>query len=65
MTTDTTPRVRRLACTIEVDELECSADHSRVRVDVFGIARCAYGHTWTGQRDERGRMSRWETAEPR
>lgn len=63
--TQQAPSIRRLACTTFFDDLECSADRSKVRVDVFGIARCAYGHTWTGQRDEYGRPPRWETNEPR
>ena len=58
------PRIRRLACTTTYDELECSADHTKVTVDLFGIARCANGHTWTGQRDAYGRESHWQTSEP-
>lgn len=51
------PTIRRLACTAFFDDLECSQDHSKVRVERNGDARCAYGHTWTGQTDQYGRRS--------
>lgn len=62
--TATAPYIRRLACTTDYDELVCSVDGSVVRVTVFGVASCAYGHTWTGQRDARGRAPiQWEDGE--
>lgn len=53
----TTPTIRRLACTTYFDDLECSQDRSKVRVERNGNARCAYGHTWTDQRDAYGRRA--------
>ena len=41
-----------------------SADGSVVNVTRLGTASCAHGHTWTGQRDARGRAPiTWEDGE--